>query len=75
MQLAEKVGLTRPKCRAVEDYLGLREDLHYFKEIKIGKMTHGRYSPEAIKRINDVLATVSIDEIWAEYQVKRKTKR
>ena len=46
-----------------------------FKEINIGKMTYGRYSPEGIKRIKNVLATVPIDEIWADYQAKRKAKR
>ena len=33
-QLAEKVGLTQPKSRAVVDHLGLREDANYFKEIR-----------------------------------------
>ena len=74
-QLASKVELTPPKCRAVVDYLSLRSDEDCFKEIKIGKTTYGRYSPEAIKRIKDVLATVPLDEIWADYQAKRKAKR
>ena len=71
-QLAQKVGLTPPKSRAVVDYIGLREDADYFKEIKIGSVRHPRYSPKAIKRIQDVLKAESIDEIWANYRAKQK---
>lgn len=64
-QLAKKVGLTVPKCRAVVDHLNLRDDPDCFKEIKIGRSTHPRYSQNAIKKIKDALAVESIDEIWA----------
>lgn len=70
--LAEKVNLTQPKCRAVVDYLGLREDMSCFKEIKIGAMKHARYSPNALGKINTVLRSKSIDEIWAYYRESKK---
>ena len=54
-QLAENVRLTPPKCRAVIDHLGLTEDVECFKEFRIGKSRHGRYSPAAIGKINAAL--------------------
>ena len=71
-QLAKKVGLTPPKSRAVVDHLGLREDADCFKEIKIGRVTHARYSPQAIKKMNDALADESIDDIWTAYRAKQR---
>ena len=70
-QLAKKVGLTPPKSRAVADYLGLREDADYFKEIRIGRMRYARYSSKAIKEISRTLETESIDDIWADYRAKQ----
>ena len=69
--LAEKVGLTLPKSRAVVDHLALREDPEFFKEIRIGSMRHPRYSSNAIKKMKDALKTESIDDIWADYRVKQ----
>ena len=71
-QLADKTGLTQPKSRAVVDYLGLRDDANCFKEITIGRVTHARYSPQAIKKIKEVLVVECIDDIWAAYRAKQK---
>ena len=70
-QLAKKVGLTPPKSRAVVDHLSIREDDDCFKEIKIGSMTHARYSPQAIKKMKAALETESIDSIWAAYRARQ----
>jgi succinyl-CoA synthetase beta subunit len=50
-QLAEKVGLTMPKAVAVVDYLGLRKRTDCYKEFKIGKSVHKRYSQGAVTRL------------------------
>ena len=73
--LAEKVGLTQPKSRAVVDHLGLREDEYFFKLIKIGSVTHPRYSHHAIKKIKDTLDAEPIDEIWAADRARRRAAR
>ena len=70
-ELAKKVGLTTPKSRAVVDHLGLREDPDCFKEIKIGRVTHPRYSPKAITKVRAALEAESVDEIWAASRAKR----
>ena len=74
-QVAERVGLTQPKSRAVVDHLGLSEDTNYFKEIKIGSVTHGRYSPKAIQKIKNALTAESIDGIWTAYRAKQRAAR
>ena len=74
-QLAEKVGLTPPKCRAVIDDLGLREDVECFKEFRIGKSKHGRYAPAAIRKINAALEAEPIERIWARDRAKRRGAR
>lgn len=63
-QLAEKVGLSMPKGVAVVDHLGLRDDQDCYKEFKIGKTLHKRYSQKAIDRIRDALTKESADDIW-----------
>ena len=70
-QLAEKVGLTQPKSRAVVDHLRLREDSECFKEIKIGRATYPRYSPQAIRKIKEALADECVDDIWAAYRANQ----
>ncbi len=70
--LAKKVGLTIPKSRSVVDHLSLRDDPECFKEIAIGGITHARYSPKAIKRIEQALKEESIDDIWAAHRAKQK---
>ncbi|MHA7826192.1 MAG: DUF3644 domain-containing protein [Roseovarius sp.] len=72
LDLAEKVGLTPPKSRAVVDHIGLRNDPNCFKEFKISGVKHARYSPKAIQRIQDALHAESIDEIWAAYRAKQR---
>lgn len=75
VQLAKKVDLTPPKARAVIDHIGIREDDECFKEIRIGKTRHFRYSPKAIQKIKETLTAESVDEIWTRYREKQKTGR
>lgn len=65
-QLGEKLGLTTPKVVALVDYLGLRKNPDYYKEIKIGKVTFKRYSQKAIDEISNALKKESLDEIWSK---------
>lgn len=73
--LAEKVGLTRPKSRAVVDHLKLRDDPDCFKEFQISGVTHARYAPKAITKIREALKTESVDDIWAAYRAAQKAAR
>jgi hypothetical protein len=71
-QLAEKVGQTMPKAVAVVDHLGLRDDQDCYKEFKIGKTLHKRYSQKAIDRIKEALRDQSVDEIWQSRRVNAR---
>lgn len=65
-QLAEKVGLTMPKAVAVVDHLGLRDAQDCYKEFKIGKTAHKRYSQNAAERIKQALEKESAEDIWKQ---------
>ena len=70
-QLAGNVGLTMPKAIAVVDYLKLRENQECYREFRIGKTLHKRYSQKTIKKIKSALVRESAEEIWAK---RTKTK-
>lgn len=67
-QLAEKFDISINKLVAVVDYLGIRKMPDCYKEFKIGKVLHKRYSPKAIDVIRDGLKDMSVDEIWLAKQ-------
>lgn len=71
-QLAEKVGLTMPKAVAVVDHLGLRDDQDCYKEFKIGKTAHKRYSQRAAEKIKEALKKESADDIWLKRRAKAR---
>lgn len=63
-QLAQAVGLTTPKLVAVVGYLGIRDDPECYKEFRIGKSVHKRYSQRAIQAVRSGLENTSVEEIW-----------
>jgi len=71
-QLAEKLGLTIPKLIAIVDSFGLRNNDDFYKEFRIGKSTFKRYSQKAIKKIQGLLTTVSIEEIWTNRKKEKQ---
>ena len=73
-QLAEKLGLTMPKALAVVDHLGLRDDPDYYKEFKIGKSSHKRYSQKAVEKIRGVLKKERVEDIGAK-RARARTRR
>ena len=73
-QLAEKLGLTMPKVLAVVDHLGLRDDLDCYKEFKIGRTSHKRYSQKAVEKIRGVLKKERMEDIWAN-RPRERTRR
>ena len=65
-QLGSKLDLTMPKAIAVVEHLNLREDQDCYKEFRIGKTLHKRYSQQAVEKIKRALEQESADEIWAK---------
>ena len=72
--LAPKVELTEPRLLAVVEHLGIQQDPEYFKEIKIGKSLHKRYSPKAIELIRKAIAEESVEDIWKSHRARSKAK-
>ena len=67
-QLAKHVNLTMPKTVAVVEHLGLRNDPQCYKEFRIGKTLHKRYSQNAIDAIKNILEHEPIEHIWSKYR-------
>jgi hypothetical protein len=74
-QIAEMVGLTRPKTIAMIRHLGIETDPDYFKLITIGKVKFKRYSQKAAASIREELPKVSIDEIWKAHKIRQSRAR
>lgn len=74
-QLATHLGLTTPKTIAIVDQKGLREDPDCYKEIRIGRVVHKRYSQKAISRIRSILEEETVGEIWAQRQAVVRQRR
>ena len=64
--LSENLSLTVPKTLAVVEYLGLRDNAECYKEFKIGKTVHKRYSSKAIGKIKRILKKESAEQIWTK---------
>ena len=73
--LAEKLGVTRPKTLAMVDYLQMRHDPDCYKEFRIGSVRHKRYSQKAIGRLKEALESESIDDIWKKRQQTIRNRR
>jgi len=57
---------------AVVDQLGRRGDPDCYKEFKIGKTAHKRYSQKAVQKIEEALKEESAAEIWKRYRAKTR---
>ena len=73
--LARKIGLTQPKTLAIVDHLHMRDDASCYKEFRIGRTRHKRYSQKAIGRLKEALEGESIDNIWKKRQESIKNRR
>lgn len=71
-QLAEKVGLTQPKARAVVLHLGLQEKVECFKTVRIGKVEHKRYSPKAVEAVKQSLPDLDLEQVWQAHKPQRR---
>lgn len=72
--LAEKLGLTRPKAGAVIAHLAIQGDEKYYKEITIGSQVFKRYSPQALAFIREKVEALDMDEVWRANRPRRKRK-
>ena len=63
-QLAEKLGLTQPKARALRVHLGIDEDVSCRHVFEFGSTKHPCFSDNAFRRMREALDNLDIEEIW-----------
>ena len=68
VQVAEKLKITAPRVLALVRHLALQDDPECFKEIRIGKVTHKRYSQNAVAKLKAAMATADMDAIWEAHK-------
>lgn len=71
-QLAQNVGVTRPRVLAIIEYLKLRENPDFYKEFRISSQLYKRYSQKAAEKIREALKRESAEDIWNKVHPKRQ---
>lgn len=71
-QLRKKLELTQPACLSLIWHLDIQSDPDCFKEIKIGKTSHKRYSQKALEKVRSELPTLDMKAIWQSYKNRNK---
>ena len=74
-QVGENLGLSANKVVAVVEYLDIRSNPDYYKEIRIGKSLHKRYSQKVLPVIHDSVADEGMEKIWDWYKQHRQKKK
>jgi len=62
--LAERLGLTRPRATALRRALRIDEDDDCVHVFTFGSQRHPRYSDNALRRMTDALKSIDMDEVW-----------
>ncbi len=72
-KLAEKIGVTEPKVRAIILLNNLRADKDCYKEFKIGKTIFKRYSQKVMEKIGIIMSQkgFSLPDTWKKAREKK----
>lgn len=62
--LADKLGLTQPKAKALRDHLSLDDNPNCHHLFEFGKQKISQYSDNAFREMRDWLAGNDINELW-----------
>jgi hypothetical protein len=66
------VGLTGPRALALRRALGIDDDEDCFHEFVFGSQRHRRYSDNALRRMQEALPKLDMDEIWVKHRPRPK---
>ena len=66
--LAQKLGLTQPKARALRAHLGIDADVTCRHVFEFGSTKIPRFSDNAFRRMREVLDDLDIEELWRARQ-------
>jgi len=73
--LSHKLGITQPMAVAMVYHLHIKDDPDCFREFRIGRTSHNRYSPKALERLRQALQTVKLKKVWREYRHHIKSRK
>ncbi len=71
-QLAERCGLTGPKCLALRRHLDIEDDETMVYTFVFGSQNHRRYSDKADKLLRENIDKVNMDKVWKKHGPKRR---
>jgi hypothetical protein len=73
-ELADAVGISRPRGTALRAHLGLDSDETCRHVFVFGSQRHSRYSDNAFTKMRDAVETLDMDAIWAAHAPGRRKK-
>ncbi len=62
--MAEKLGLTINKAKAVRDFLRIDEDQANVMVFEFGSQKHPRYSDNALRVLREAITPELVEEAW-----------
>jgi hypothetical protein len=72
-ELADRLGLSRPRATALRRHLGIDEDEACRHVFTFGSQKHPRYSDNALRRMQEALTIVDMEQVWAEHGPSRRS--
>lgn len=68
--VADKIGLTVPKARAVAFKLDLYSDSDMYGEKRVKSQLYKRYTKRALDKLREQLPSLDIEQVWAEQRLR-----
>lgn len=72
--LADKLGISRPRATALREHLGIDDDPDCWHVFEFGSQKHPRYSDNALTRMRNALADQDMDAIWRSHRSGRRSE-
>ena len=73
-ELAERLGLTGPRAVALRRHLRIDDDADCVHVFTFGSQRHPRYSDNAVRRMQEALEDVDMDEVWRVHGPRRRRR-
>lgn len=71
--LADKLGITRPRATALREHLGIDDDSDCLYTFEFGSQKHPRYSDNALTRMREAVTNEDMDAIWKSHGSGRRS--
>lgn len=74
LDLADKLGITRPRAAALREHLNIDEDSDCRHMFEFGSQKHPRYSDNALTRMRNAIENQDMDAIWEAHRPGPRSK-